>query len=487
MPIEFLIFLTVFTPALVGGCNLIFNKKPNARDTVTLLGALITFYFSANIFLGFDGQVTQFKLATIMPGIDISFHIEPLGIIFSMLASGLWILTHIYAIGYMRGAKEKNHSRFFFFFSVSIASVMGISFSGNLFTLFLFYELLTLITFPLVSHKGSTEALSGARVYLSILLGTSIGLQLLGIIWIYFSVGTLDFVKGGILNGSFGSLELILLVGLFAFGIGKAALFPFHRWLPAAMVAPTPVSALLHAVAVVKAGVFTVLKVGVYIFGLESLSVSGATDWLTWLACFSILFASLIAMTKDNLKARLAYSTISQLAYVVLAFSLANSLGILGGALQIVTHAFGKITLFMCAGSIYVATKKTNISDMQGLGRVMPITFLSFLIGAISIIGLPPLGGSWAKWFLILSSLEADKQFVVLVLLISSLLNIAYLLPLVAKGFYLNPMDQTEIKSFKEPSALVWLPPAITASISFLLFFYIGYIRDFMINFGLVS
>ena len=188
----------------------------------------------------------------------------------------------------------------------------------------------------------------GARVYLSILLGTSIGLQLLGIIWIYFSVDTLDFVKGGILNGSFGSLELTLLVALFAFGIGKAALFPFHRWLPAAMVAPTPVSALLHAVAVVKAGVFTVLKVGVYIFGVESLSVSGATDWLTWLASFSILFASFIAMTKDNLKARLAYSTISQLAYVVLAFSLANSLGVLGGALQIVTHAFGKITLFMC-------------------------------------------------------------------------------------------------------------------------------------------
>jgi multicomponent Na+:H+ antiporter subunit D len=233
--------------------------------------------------------------------------------------------------------------------------------------------------------------------------------------------------------------------------------------------------------------VFTVLKVGIYTFGVESLSLSGATDWLTWLACFSLLFASLIAMTKDNLKARLAYSTISQLAYVVLAFSLANSLGILGGALQIVTHAFGKITLFMCAGSIYVATKKTNISDMQGLGRVMPITFLSFLFGAISIIGLPPMGGSWAKWFLIMASLEADKQFVIIVLLISSLLNIAYLLPLVARGFYLRAGDQKALKSFKEPSAFIWLPPAITASISFLLFFYVDYIRDFMINFGLVG
>ena len=296
-----------------------------------------------------------------------------------------------------------------------------------------------------------------------------------------------DFVAGGILGNAFGRVELLVLVGLFAFGIGKAALFPFHRWLPAAMVAPTPVSALLHAVAVVKAGVFTILKVGVYIFGVEKLGSSGASDWLVWLACFSILFASLIAMTKDNLKARLAYSTISQLGYVVLGFALANNLGILGGTLQIITHAFGKITLFMCAGTIYVVTKKTNISDMNGLGKVMPITFLSFLIGSISIIGLPPMGGSWSKWFLILASLEAEMQLVVFVLLISSLLNIAYLFPIVVKAFFLPPASQKENRAFSEPSFLCWLPPAITAATTILLFFYMDAIRDYIILFGFLT
>ena len=487
MSVSILIFIALLLPVLSGILNIVFRNKADLRDSLTLLGTFLTFYTCLNIYWGFEGEIFHVSLFTIMPGLEVAFHLEPLGIIFSLLASGLWILTHIYAVGYMRGAKEKNHSRFFLFFSISIASVMGISFSANLFTLFLFYELLTLITFPLVSHKGSKDALRGARVYLSILLGTSVGLQLLGIIWIYYKVGTLDFIAGGILGDYFGYTELIILVGLFAFGIGKAALFPFHRWLPAAMVAPTPVSALLHAVAVVKAGVFTVLKVGIYIFGVEKLAISETTDWVVWVACFSILFASLIAMTKDNLKARLAYSTISQLAYVVLGFALANSLGILGGTLQIITHAFGKITLFMCAGSIYVATKKINISDMRGLGRVMPITFLSFLIGAISIIGLPPLGGSWSKWYLILASLEAEKQFVVIVLLISSLLNIGYLLPLVARGFFLKPAPEPENKRFSEPSLLVWLPPAITAAISFLLFFYMDYIRNFIVEVGLVN
>ena len=482
-----LIALALILPVVGAVSNLILHKNPNLRDSVTLLSALLTFYTCIKIFQNFEGETVSYPVANVLPGLDISFHLEPLGIIFSLLASGLWILTHIYAVGYMRGAKEGNHSRFFLFFSLSIASVMGIAFSANLFTLFLFYEFLTLITFPLVSHKGNSDAIKGARVYLSILLGTSVGLQLLGIIWIYYEIGNLDFVAGGILGNAFGRVELLVLVGLFAFGIGKAALFPFHRWLPAAMVAPTPVSALLHAVAVVKAGVFTVLKVGVYIFGVEKLGSSGASDWLVWLACFSILFASLIAMTKDNLKARLAYSTISQLGYVVLGFALANNLGILGGTLQIITHAFGKITLFMCAGTIYVVTKKTNISDMNGLGKVMPITFLSFLIGSISIIGLPPMGGSWSKWFLILASLEAEMQLVVFVLLISSLLNVAYLFPIVVKAFFLMPGVQREKMTFSEPSFLCWLPPAITAATTILLFFYMDAIRDYIILYGFLS
>ncbi len=279
--------------------------------------------------------------------------------------------------------------------------------------MFLFYEVLTLSTYPLVAHKGTPEAIRGARTYLGILIGTSIGLQLVAIIWTYVIAGTLDFARGGILEGHIAGPMVAVLLALYAFGIGKAALMPFHRWLPAAMVAPTPVSALLHAVAVVKAGVFTMLKVGVYIFGIDFLAETGASEWLMWLAAFSIIAASVVALTKDNLKARLAYSTVSQLCYITLGMALATSMGALGGGMHIAMHAMGKITLFMCAGSIYVATHKTNISQMTGLGRVMPITFGAFLIGALSIIGLPPLGGSWSKWLLVVGAADTGQWMMI--------------------------------------------------------------------------
>ena len=269
-----------------------------------------------------------------------------------------------------------------------------------------------------------------------------------------------------------------ILLALYAFGIGKAALMPFHRWLPAAMVAPTPVSALLHAVAVVKAGVFTMLKVGVYIFGIDFLAETGASEWLMWLAAFSIVCASVVALTKDNLKARLAYSTVSQLSYITLGMALATSMGALGGGMHIAMHAMGKITLFMCAGSIYVATHKTEISQMTGLGRAMPVTFIAFLIGALSIIGLPPLGGSWSKWLLILGAADTGHWVMIGVLMISSLLNIAYLLPVVAKGFFLKGEGQPQ--EWAEAQALVWAPPALTAFGCVVLFFFAGDIAAFL-------
>jgi multicomponent Na+:H+ antiporter subunit D len=357
---------------------------------------------------------------------------------------------------------------------------MGIAFAANMFTLFLFYEVLTLSTYPLVAHKGTLAAVKGARTYLGILIGTSIGLQLVAIIWTYAVAGTLDFTTGGILEGLIVGPSVAILLGLYAFGIGKAALMPFHRWLPAAMVAPTPVSALLHAVAVVKAGVFTMLKVGIYIFGIDFLATTGASIWLMWLAAFSIIASSVIALTKDNLKARLAYSTISQLSYITLGVALATSMGILGGSLHVVMHAMGKITLFMCAGSIYVATHKTDISQMTGLGRIMPITFGAFLIGALSIIGLPPLGGSWSKWLLIIGAADASQLVMVGILLISSLLNVAYLLPLVGKGFFLKGHDQAEQPNLAESPLLVWAPPAFTALGCVVLFFYAGHIQAFL-------
>ncbi len=473
------ILLTMLIPTFAGVSNLILRDQPNLRDGVTLGAAVVTFLCVLTI-LGNVGNKTtgHLTLFSVMPGLDLAFNVEPLGLLFAIVASGLWILTHLYGIGYMRGNHEENHARFFSAFSVAIAAVMGVAFSANMFTLFLFYEVLTLSTYPLVAHKGTPEAIRGARTYLGILLGTSIGLQLMAIVWTYEITGTLDFTKGGILQGHIAGPMVAVLLALYAFGIGKAALMPFHRWLPAAMVAPTPVSALLHAVAVVKAGVFTMLKVGIYIFGIDFLAESGASVWLMWLAAFSIIAASVVAMTKDNLKARLAYSTVSQLSYITLGMALATSMGALGGGMHIAMHAMGKITLFMCAGSIYVATHKTEISQMTGLGRVMPVTFAAFLVGALSIIGLPPLGGSWSKWLLVMGAADTGQWVMIAVLMISSLLNVAYLLPIVGKGFFLR--GAAPASGWSEAGLLVWLPPAVTAFGCVLLFFYAGDLQAFL-------
>jgi multicomponent Na+:H+ antiporter subunit D len=420
------------------------KKNPDLRESVTLVTALSVFILVASLFDSVSaGERPSWVFGEMLPGLRIAFVIEPLGLIFAGIASFLWIVTTLYAIGYMRGHHEKNQTRFYICFAVAISSALGIAFSGNMLTLFVFYEVLTISTFPLVTHSGTDKAKRAGRIYLGILISTSIGLQLVAIIWTYSLTGTLDFTEGGILQGKAQPAIVAILLALYIFGIGKAAVMPFHRWLPAAMVAPTPVSALLRAVAVVKAGVFTVLKVTVYIFGIDFLSEVGAGTWIAYMAAMTILLASIIAMSKDNLKARLAYSTISQLSYIVLGAMMASSLGIIGGAMHIVMHAFGKITLFFCAGAIMVASHKTEISQMRGLGHKMPITFICFLIGSLSIIGLPPFGGVWSKWYLALAAAETDQIIFVAVLMISSLLNVAYLLPIVVRAFYNEPCAET--------------------------------------------
>ena len=479
------ILLSMILPAVAVVLNLVLRHRDNLRDGLTFVIAAATFAVVLVILYNVGSQTTApLVLFEVLPGLDLAFNVEPLGLMFALLASGLWMVTHIYAIGYMRTNKEKHHARFFACFSFAIFSVMGIAFAANMFTLFLFYEALTLSTYPLVAHKGTPEAIKGARTYLGVLISTSIGLQLVAIIWTFGLTGTLDFTHGGILQDHIAGPMAALLLALYAFGIGKAALMPFHRWLPAAMVAPTPVSALLHAVAVVKAGVFTMLKIGVYIFGIDFLATTGASVWLMWLAAFSIVAASVIAMTKDNLKARLAYSTISQLSYVTLGMALATSIGIVGGGLHVVMHAMGKITLFMCAGSIYVATRKTEISDMSGLGRAMPITFGAFLIGALSIIGLPPLGGSWSKWLLMMGAVDTGQMIIIAVLLVSSLLNVAYLMPIVGKGFFIRDNATAVPVKNLETSPFVWGPPAFTALGCVVLFFFAGYIEAFLMPLG---
>ena len=449
------------------------RRQPNLREAVTLITASANCALVVMIFQAFQaGAVFAVDVAEPLPGLPVRFEIEPLGMLFALVAGSLWLITSIYAVGYMRGHHEVNQTRFYAMFAIAIGSTLGAAFAGNLFTLFLCYEILTVSTYPLVAHAGTAEARRGARTYLGILLATSIGLQLLAIMITYTITGTLEFRDGGILADKLDPAWAGLLLALYIFGIGKAAVMPFHRWLPAAMVAPTPVSALLHAVAVVKAGVFTVLKVTIYIFGIDFITQSGANDWIIWFAGATILLASLIAMRQDNLKMRLAYSTVSQLSYIVLGALLASNISLLGGALHITMHAFAKITLFFAAGAILVASHKTLISDMGGLGRAMPITFGAFLIASLSIIGLPPFGGMWSKWYLGMGAVETGQWLLLTVLMISSLLNIAYLLPIPIRGFFGKSRDGTHYHHITEAPKSCLLAMIATSLACLMLFFY---------------
>ncbi|WP_068140751.1 monovalent cation/H+ antiporter subunit D family protein [Roseimaritima ulvae] len=488
---ENLIWINMALPLLALLWINLAGRHPNLREAGTIVVSSVL--FAANCVLAgdvFSGGRPQWTLGEMLPGFEIAFEVEPLGMLFALVASGLWILTTLYAIGYMRGHHEKHQTRFYSCFAIAIFAALAAAFSGNLFTLFIAYEVMTISTYPLVTHHGNEEARNGGRVYLGILLSTSVGLFMFGIAWTWSLAGTLDFRPGGILSepyqeGLISDAQLGVLLGLFAFGIGKAALMPFHRWLPAAMVAPTPVSALLHAVAVVKVGVFSVLKVVVFIFGIDLLDSTGASEWLCYAAGTTILLASLVAITKDNLKARLAYSTISQLAYITLGAALVTPDSVIGGGMHIAMHAVGKITLFFCAGAIYVATHKKDISQMRGLGRTMPFTFAAFLIASVSIIGLPPGGGSWSKWLLAVGTAENHLYWLTAALMVSSLLNIAYLVPIPIRAF-MAPLDEGESQSevqpgIREAPLLCVVPLCITALGSVALFFVAEWIYEILL------
>jgi len=465
--------LAIVAPLVGAAAIWMAHRHPNPREIVTLVTAGVLFGLVASLFpVVMAGERPAAVLVETLPGLSIAIEVEPLGMLFALIASSLWIVTSIYSIGYMRGHKEKHQTRFYVLFAVALSSAMGVAFAANMFTLFVFYEVLTLSTYPLVTHAGTDEAKRGGRVYLGLLLGTSIGFLLLAVAWTWWLAGTLDFRQGGVLADTASPGVIGVLFALYVFGIGKAAVMPFHRWLPAAMVAPTPVSALLHAVAVVKAGVFAVLKVSIYLFGFDLLAETGASEWLMYVAAATIIIASLVAMGQDNLKRRLAYSTVSQLSYIVLGAMLATPLAAIGGGLHIAMHAFGKITLFFCAGAIMVATHKTEVSQMAGLGRAMPITMGAFFIGSLSIIGLPPMGGLWSKWYLALGTLEAGHAGLLAVLIVSSLLNIAYLLPIPVRAFFGAASGDPPVRGIKEAPLACVIALSISALGCLVLFVY---------------
>jgi multicomponent Na+:H+ antiporter subunit D len=411
------------------------HRWPNLREAVSLGAAaalfLLVFTFIAPVM---NGERPGLVLAEPLPGLALAFELEPLGLLFALIASGLWFVSGVYSIGYMRGNDEEHQTRFYVCFALAIASAIGVAFAGNLLTLYLFYEALTLVTYPLVTHHGDGEARSGGRTYLALLLASSLLLLLPAIAITWWVAGTQTFTPGGILAGSVSGGAAAGLLALYAFGIGKAALMPIHRWLPAAMVAPTPVSALLHAVAVVKAGVFAIVKVVVYVFGLDF--SADAFAWLPWVAGFTIIAASIVALRADNLKRRLAYSTVSQLSYVVLAAAILTPLSLVGAVLHIAAHAFGKITLFFAAGAVYTAAHKTEVSQLDGVGRRMPWTFAAFGIGALSMIGLPPAAGFVSKWYMVSGALAAEHWVALGVIVASTLLNAGYFLPIVYRAFF---------------------------------------------------
>jgi multicomponent Na+:H+ antiporter subunit D len=470
--------LCLLVPLLGAAGIVAAGRWPNLREAVTLVTAGSLFAAVLVVLVGLlNGDMPTVVLAEPVPGIPLALRPEPLGMLFALLASGLWIVTSVYSIGYMRAKREAHQTRFYLCFAIALFGAMGVAFAANLLTLFVFYEVLTLSTYPLVAHSGTPEAVRGARTYLGILLATSIGLFLPAILWTYSLAGTLDFRAGGLLAGHVGQTEAAMLLGMFVLGIGKAALMPVHRWLPAAMVAPTPVSALLHAVAVVKAGVFTITKVVIYVFGLDFLAGIPAERVLVYVAGFTVVMASLVALRQDNIKRLLAYSTIGQLSYIVLAALVLTPLAEIGAAVHMVAHGVAKITLFFAAGAIYVAAGKTRVSELDGIGRRMPWTMAAFAVGALSMVGVPPTAGFVSKWYIIAGAFQNDLYFVLVVLVLSTALNAAYFLPVVHRAFFrlesMAPKREHGEAPWPMVAALVF-----TATLTLLFFVFNGPVVD---------
>lgn len=472
-------------PALsVGLCLLaipliaLLRNRPNLREAASLGVATLNFLLVAAIYAAHGrGETIPVEVFRITDDLRVAFRVDDLGLLFALTASFLWILNTLYSIGYMRAHHEHKQTRFYICFAASIAAAMGAAFSSNLFSLFVFYEALTLVTYPLVIHAETPVAKAGARRYLVYLLGLSIAFQLPALFMVKAYGGTFEFHAEGLLRTSTASAGVLSLIFvLFLLGIGKAALMPFHSWLPAAMVAPTPVSALLHAVAVVKAGVFTVSRVVFHVFGVKLLGDLGVHEVLVFAACFTIVTASLIALAQDNLKRRLAYSTIAQLSYILLGVGLLVPDAQVGGLAHIGFHAAAKITLFFCAGAILVATHKTLVSQLDGIGRRMPITMGAFTVATLAMIGLPPTACLVSKWFLVEGAAEGGHGLVLAVLVVSTLLNGAYFLPIVWRAFFRpSPDGETGWKEAPWPCVVAL---SATALLTIGLFFFPGVVLD---------
>lgn len=470
MDLSLLPAVTIAIPLLAAVLIPIVGRHENIREAVTITAAVAMLgSVLAMLPAVLSGSRITISLLSMVPGGDLALRVDAFGMVFALTAAVLWLLNSFYAIGYMRSLKEHAQTRFFFCFAVAIAAAVGIAFSENLLTLFVFYETLTIITYPLVVHVETPAAMKAGRKYLAYLLVGGIAL-LAAVIVTYALTGTTAFVPGGFLAGSGPALVLQVLFLLFMVGFVKAAWMPLHGWLPAAMVAPTPVSAFLHAVAVVTAGVFGVVRIAGWVYGMDLMASLGLGVFLAAIASFTIVTGSLFALTEDNLKRRLAYSTVSQLSYILLGVSMLSIAGMTAAMVHIPIHAFLKITLFLVAGAVIVSAGKERISEMKGIGRKMPVTALMFSAAALGICGLPPLAGIISKIYLALGAVEGGMPILLLVIIASTVLNTAYFLPIIHTMLLQRPDDERSLDSVTEPPLVMLIPIVLTAAISVWIF-----------------
>lgn len=476
---QVLLVLAIFTPFLTAACIYAFGAKPSIGYAGSLLTTFLVLGLAQHLL---DGEKIYAQITEVLPNVGLAFELTGFGLVYAAMAAILWFVTLIYASGYMVVNNYGNLVRFYSFFAIAIFCALGIAFSANLLTMFIFYEAMTLCTYPLVTHKGTLEARRAARRYLGILMGASLLLFLPAIVWVYHITGSTDFVEGGLLaeNGISGAFIPFLML-MFAFGIAKAGLFPVHKWLPAAMVAPTPVSALLHAVAVVKAGVFCITKVPFFTIGTTSLAGSGyellgANNPVLFIAIATMLAASVFAIAKNNLKQRLAYSTIAQLAYIVIASAVLAPISMVAAGLHMVAHGVAKITLFFCAGAIATATGKYEVSQLDGVGRKLPLVCGAFFIASLSMIGLPYIAGGISKHYIVEAAEASHLGWVAWAFYASMLLNAIYYLPISYRTF----IKKANVKVEKVLPRSIKIAISITAALTVLYIVYYQLIADML-------
>lgn len=480
---DYSLLLALFIPFAGAIGVLLYGSRENVREGISSVCSILLLLIVAGMIPQvLKGDVLQLTLFTLLPGVSVTLRADSMSMIFALVASSLWTIAVYYSMGYMRSLHEHAQTRFNACFALAIFGAIGVAFSDNLFTMYIFYEIVSICTYPLVAHHQDKEGYDGARKYIVYLTATAKLFLLPAIILIYVLTGTLDFATNSSTGIFPAEVNTVLVTMLYVFcilGFAKNGIMPLHHWLPGAMVAPTPVSALLHAVAVVKVGVFCTTRTMLYTFGTDLMSLLNLGIPTAWFVSFTILAASIIALSKDELKARLAYSTVSQLSYIILGVALLTVPGIQGGLIHIVNHAFSKITLFFCAGAIFVVTQKKYISEFDGLGKAMPYTFGAFFIASLSMIGVPPVAGFITKWDLLVGALGAQQIGIMLVLIASTMLNAAYFLPVTYRAFFVKPPDGVVYNKVKEAPLSMLLPILIAAAISVL----IGIFPNFMLQF----